>query len=459
MPSVAHDLTRAEWAHAYAADCGWYVFPIHWPFNNHCSCGVPTCARPAKHPYALHAQHGEKDATINLATIAHWWFLTPEANIAVATGPSQLLLVDVDPRHHGHRTIEQWIKAHGPFETAHARTGSGGEHFWFTQPPELRIPSRSIAPGVDVKGSTGYGLVPGSANLQGPYRWEGSAVPQPPPAWLLELVTAPARNPSSLPLAGPIEEGQRHATFLRLLGAIRRHGAELAELTALAQATNARCRVPYPGSELQRLVWSVFQYQPTELCSELDLVLSVHGTGLQDQNRAPPSTCTQYQALIPVHEPEPGHGPEPVHEPENGYQLQIVSTRYGTGGGKTMDIGQFLNSNYIKKEDLGDDPLRLTVANVDIATFKGRDGKPDETKVQLHFDGDKKLSLNKTNLTVLAKHLGKDTSTWIGKIVTLTYDETVMFAGRAVGGIRISVPKGKKPEPEAEPELKSDAPF
>lgn len=64
-----------------ALDCarrGWYVFPC-WPHS--------------KRPMTA---HGFKDASNNEADIRQWWKNQPDANVAIATGPSKLLVVDVD---------------------------------------------------------------------------------------------------------------------------------------------------------------------------------------------------------------------------------------------------------------------------------------------------------------------------------------------------------------------------
>src|SRR5262245_31529041 len=87
------DKSKLEWALEHAAR-GWYVFPCHAMRNDGvCSCGDPHCKSPAKHPITL---HGEKDATNDHDRIRAMWSTRPDANIAVATGPSGLVVMDLD---------------------------------------------------------------------------------------------------------------------------------------------------------------------------------------------------------------------------------------------------------------------------------------------------------------------------------------------------------------------------
>ena len=91
-----------------ALDCigrGWYVFPC-WP--------------KTKKPMTA---HGFKDATLDEGTIRAWWKKTPDANPAISTGPSKLLVVDND---HGLASMDgalTWMKRNGFPLTYAVRTG------------------------------------------------------------------------------------------------------------------------------------------------------------------------------------------------------------------------------------------------------------------------------------------------------------------------------------------------
>lgn len=90
-----------------ALDCirrGWHVFPC-WP--------------KSKKPMT---ERGFKDATNDETQVRAWWAATPNANIAIATGPSKLCVVDVD---HGLSVdgLDEWLAAHGLPQTYVVRTG------------------------------------------------------------------------------------------------------------------------------------------------------------------------------------------------------------------------------------------------------------------------------------------------------------------------------------------------
>jgi hypothetical protein len=67
---------------------------------------------------------------------------------------------------------------------------------------------------------------------------------------------------------------------------------------------------------------------------------------------------------------------------------------------------------------------------VDRTTFEAKGGRAAETKWVLTFDGDpaRKLTLNRTNLALLAKGFGRRTGPWIGQTIEVYLDETVSFA-------------------------------
>jgi putative DNA primase/helicase len=81
--------------------------------------------------------HGVKDATTDLDQIEKLWTDTPDANIGFATGTeSDLLVLDIDPRNDGGKTLARLEKELGPLpETVTAFSGGGGYHLLFKHPP------------------------------------------------------------------------------------------------------------------------------------------------------------------------------------------------------------------------------------------------------------------------------------------------------------------------------------
>ena len=169
---TSHDPFPLDAALLYASR-GWLVFPCHTATPSGCSCGLPDCGSPAKHPRIA---HGFKSASRDPATIQRWWSRWPEANIAVRTGrESGLVVIDVDPPHGGMLSMRRLVAADGPLPKGPVvRTGSGGAHLYFRHPgePVRNSAGTRLGPGVDIRGDGGYVVVPPSRHASGAlYEW------------------------------------------------------------------------------------------------------------------------------------------------------------------------------------------------------------------------------------------------------------------------------------------------
>src|SRR5262249_49968906 len=74
--------------------------------------------------------HGVRDATTDPAQIRQWWTKWPDANVGIATGKhSGLVVLDVDPRSGGDRTLAEFEDCEGemPMQCV-VWTGGGGYH-------------------------------------------------------------------------------------------------------------------------------------------------------------------------------------------------------------------------------------------------------------------------------------------------------------------------------------------
>ena len=132
-------------------ELGWHVFPI---------------VEGGKAPLTA---HGFKDASNAVIQIDAWLAKYPNANWAVSTGPSNLLVVDLDSYKEGFNESNTIIEL-GLANTAKARTASGGLHYYYKR--EGDVESRSPMKMVDVRASTGYVLLPGSSLANaGVYEW------------------------------------------------------------------------------------------------------------------------------------------------------------------------------------------------------------------------------------------------------------------------------------------------
>lgn len=170
---------------------GWYVFPL---------------APKQKTPIT---SNGNKDATKEVLP-AVGLFNSGRLNIGIATGPSKLVVLDVDGDA-GKKWLVTVTGISGLPRTFTVRTRSGGFHFYFRAPDEVEVRNSAsrIAPGIDIRANGGYVVGPTSwvaADKKGPAGWykviDDSPVAQ-LPEWLLHLIlttqTRAPRNPTSRP--------------------------------------------------------------------------------------------------------------------------------------------------------------------------------------------------------------------------------------------------------------------
>lgn len=186
-----------------AAARGWHVFPL-----------IPGDKRPA-------ICNWEERATTDRARIARCW-QAGAYNIGIATGPSRLVVVDLDmPKSPEDTPPAEWAAAgvadgadvfavlcerYGqpyPVDTHTVRTWSGGTHLYCAAPDgtELRNTAGKLGWKVDTRAHGGYVVAAGSA-LTGqptPYTAVHEAPVEPLPGWLLELL-----RPAPLPPQKPI---------------------------------------------------------------------------------------------------------------------------------------------------------------------------------------------------------------------------------------------------------------
>lgn len=184
--------------------------------------------------------NGFKGASKNLRVTGILWDRNPTAMVGIPTG-EQLgaWVLDVDVHKdddgnviNGYETLSALEAQHGELPvTATARTAGGGEHRYFKYVPGVRNRGK-LGRGLDVRGSGGYVIAPGSVTAEGKeYVWldyDGEGLPPlaDAPAWLLELVLPAApQATASTPYA---YRGGEHEAYVER--------AVQAELEALASA-------------------------------------------------------------------------------------------------------------------------------------------------------------------------------------------------------------------------------
>jgi hypothetical protein len=177
------------WALHFAAR-GWHVFPI---------------TPGAKKPPVI--DRWETRASTDPDQIYRWWRHIPHT-IGIATGPSRLVVVDLDTRKHGQPAPDRWatlgigsgvgvlrILAHQHGTTVTptyaGTTPSGGWHLYYTAPAgvALRNTHDLIGWKIDTRAHGGYVVAPGNPVVPGGYELIDDRDPVALPGWLHQALT------------------------------------------------------------------------------------------------------------------------------------------------------------------------------------------------------------------------------------------------------------------------------
>ncbi|MEU9605053.1 bifunctional DNA primase/polymerase [Streptomyces sp. NPDC048057] len=223
LPSI--DLPSLDLlAHAVAAaERGWHVFPLR-PGDKR-PAGHSTARCPGTGRCASGHRTPEQRATTDLDLLAAAWTHAPY-NIGIATGPSGLLVVDLDTVKEGEQegtpdgvtSFEALCERAGqPVPTTYrVRTARGGQHLYFTQPDGARLGNTAgrLGQHIDTRGWGGYVVAPGSHTPDGTYAVLDSISPVPLPAWLLDALTASPKTAQAAPT--PVSAGSRRVAEVAL---------------------------------------------------------------------------------------------------------------------------------------------------------------------------------------------------------------------------------------------------
>jgi hypothetical protein len=200
-----------------AAERGWHVFPLRPGTKRPALHGETACPRTG--PCTNGHRKWEQRATTDPDRIRAAWAHAP-FNVGIATGPSGLLVVDLDvPKNNsntdapdGAATFEALCERTGqPVpRTRTVRTASGGLHLYFTAPAAVRLHNTAgtLALLVDTRAWGGYVVAAGSTIGGTPYEAVGPALLRPLPDWLKALLV-PAH-----PVNRPTEVGRRHRPYV-----------------------------------------------------------------------------------------------------------------------------------------------------------------------------------------------------------------------------------------------------
>ena len=177
--------------------------------------------------------------------------------IAVVTGPSGLVIIDLDNAD----AIHTWADRFGIPMTRIAKTPRG-RHLYFQAPPGLHIPpGTEIMPGVDVRGAESYAILPPSV-LAAPYTWHNTNPILPLPDDVIELVTDVRRQRKDHIKSGkPFSEGGRNDHLISMAGSMRNAGFDQTSiLAALTETNKTRCIPPLNIREVESITESAMRY-------------------------------------------------------------------------------------------------------------------------------------------------------------------------------------------------------
>ncbi len=179
--------------------------------------------------------HGVHDASTDEEQLRQRWLRYPNANIAIATGASNFVVIDVDKKNgvDGYRSFDQCLARYGDLpSTRMASTPNAGMHLYFRHPEGVTIrPSASmLGEGVDVRAGSSYVIAPPSSIDGKHYRW---SVTKPsaelPEAWI-EALQPPKREPVPPPTFAAEPDDTRVRSYC--LAALQSEARELAALRA-----------------------------------------------------------------------------------------------------------------------------------------------------------------------------------------------------------------------------------
>jgi putative DNA primase/helicase len=273
MEIISDILTEAKF---YADALEWRVIPVHTPSNGFCSCGLPNCKKPGKHPRLSQWQN---KASSDVKQIEKWWREWPDANVGVLLGPSSGLIdIEFDDEE-GQATAEELLEH---VKTLKYRSHRSTHHLFFfptdLTPPKAVVNWRGLEIRFGTDGRGAQSLLPPSLHSSG-RRYEWLTDPRScgladAPAWLADAIqeateakgTPKAKAPSdgfsfvyrdtgeTLEAAPGVGRGNRHNKLLELVGRyLGTHGPS-AELVTLALGWGSRCSPPMEESEVLQVV-------------------------------------------------------------------------------------------------------------------------------------------------------------------------------------------------------------
>lgn len=250
----------------------------------------PTIAGSGKRPVT---PHGVKDASTRMSVFKGHLAARPNLNLGIATGrTSGFLVVDVDPRNGGSKTMEKLCAQLGRLPPGPVvETGGGGRHRYFALPRGVEFNKTTLGDGVDVLGNNCYVVAPGSRHASGKdYIWRPDRSlddmdPPPLPAkWqkaLRQRVERQHGKTKCVPKDQSVKtttpsyhEGSRNTSLTALAGSMRGRGLSSHEIeNELLRVNRAECSPPLDEAEVKRIAASAGQWStPPSTAGDAELI-------------------------------------------------------------------------------------------------------------------------------------------------------------------------------------------
>jgi hypothetical protein len=250
---------------------GWGVIRLHHVLEDgSCSCRRADCSSIGKHPL------DPKGASLpehDYEKVQRLWEQTPDANIGIVAGTSNLLILDFDSDEARERfkqiadkdTLE--LLRRNPI----VKTGRGW-HIYLEDPTGGYSPSVGTNgdAGIDIRAGVSYVVAPPSNHATGnDYTWiqYPKDPPQPPTPWLDAYIRTRYEKPVRVYEDGDkITLGGRNKELMSLAGTMRRRGLTEAAIRAALLAENlTRCSPPLSDTEVSTIARSAASYAPSDV--------------------------------------------------------------------------------------------------------------------------------------------------------------------------------------------------
>ncbi|MFE7057547.1 bifunctional DNA primase/polymerase [Streptomyces californicus] len=243
-----------------AAERGWHVFPLRPCDKRPALHGETAC--PGTGDCTAGHRKWEQRATTDPDRIRRAWS-TGAFNVGIATGPSGLIVVDLDPvkakdpkgTPDGATSLQALCERAGqPVPaTYRTRTASGGHHLYFTAPTGARLGNSAgrLGKHIDTRAHGGYVVAVGSTLPGGTYEVVDPTEPVPLPEWLHALLTPRQSGRGLMAAPVPVRASRYAAAALRAETAAVAGAGEGSRNWTLVRAARALGRF-IPSGDLAR---------------------------------------------------------------------------------------------------------------------------------------------------------------------------------------------------------------